>query len=64
MSKYLSVKDLLISKQTGTISQSVQKIHFGGGPFGRSPGGGNPKLCQNILSVKYLVISKQTGTIS
>ena len=30
MSKYLSVKYLLISKQTGTLSQAVQKIDLWG----------------------------------
>ena len=48
MSKYLSVKYLLISKQTGTQVELFKKLIFGG-PFGGVPGeGGTPKLCQNI----------------
>ena len=43
MSKYLSVKYLLISKQTGTQVDLFKKLIFWG-----SRGGGTPKLCQNV----------------
>ena len=48
VSKYLLVKYLLISKQTGTLSLLVQKIDFWGVHLGGSWGCGTPKLCQNI----------------
>ena len=44
MSKYLFVKYLLISKQTGTQVELFKKLIFGGSIWG----GGTPKLCQNI----------------
>ena len=47
MSKYLSVKYLLISKQTGTQVKLFKKLIFIGGSPGGG-GGGTPKLCQNI----------------
>ena len=49
MSKYLSVKYLLISKPTGTQVEIFKKI-FLDGPFGEVPagGGGTPQLCQNV----------------
>ena len=39
MSKYFSLKYLLISKQTGTLGYMVKKNCFSGGPFGGVPGG-------------------------
>ena len=38
MSKYFSLKYLLISKKNGTLGQMVKKLAFGG-PFGGVPGG-------------------------
>ena len=43
MSKYLSLKYLLISKKTGTLALAVQKIDFLGPHFGEVPGGVAPK---------------------
>ena len=43
MSKYLFVKYLLISKQTGTQVELFKKLIFGG-----PRGDGTPKLCHNI----------------
>ena len=49
MSKYLSLKYLLISKKTGTLAWAVQKFDFLGPHFGGvSGGGGTPKSCLNI----------------
>ena len=39
MSKYLSLKYLLISKKTGTLAWAVQKFDFLGPHFGGVPGG-------------------------
>ena len=39
MSKYLSLKYLLISKKTGTLGWAVQKFDFLGPHFGGVPGG-------------------------
>ena len=39
MSKYLSLKYLLISKKTGTLAWAVQKIDFLGPHFGGVPEG-------------------------
>ena len=39
MSKYFSLKYLLISKKNGTLGYMVKKICFWGGPFGGVPGG-------------------------
>ena len=44
-SKYLSVKYLLISWNTGTLVWAVQKIDFWGVHSGGPQGGGTPKLC-------------------
>ena len=40
MSKYLSLKYLLISKKTGTLGWAVQKFDILGPHFGGVPGGG------------------------
>ena len=53
MSKYLSRKYLLISKQTGTLAYAVQIINFSG-----SPGGSTPKLCQNICLLNIYILKK------
>ena len=53
MPKYLFVKYLLISKQTGTKVELFKKLIFGG-PFRGVPvGGGTPKLCQNICLLNF-----------
>ena len=39
MSKYFSLKYLLISKKNSTLGYMVKKICFWGGPFGGVPGG-------------------------
>ena len=64
MSKYLSLKYLLISKKTGTLGWAVQKFdilgpHFAGG----SPGGCYPQTMSKYFSLKYLLISKKNGTL-
>ena len=64
MSKFLSVKHLLISKQTGSLSWAIEKIDFWGVHFGGSPGRWHPQTMSKYLSVTYLIISKQTGTLS
>ena len=48
-SKYLSVKYLLISKQTGTLSRAIQKIDFWGFPGGVAP----PKYVKIFVSLIY-----------
>ena len=48
MSKYLSVKYLLKSKQTGILVLAVQKIEFWGAYLGGPLEAGTPKLCLNI----------------
>ena len=48
MSKYLSVKYLLISKKSRTLPWAVQKTDFWGVHLGGPWGVGIPKLCQNI----------------
>ena len=65
MSKYFSLKYLLISKKTGTLGYMVKKICFWGGPFGGVPGGmWYPQIMSKYLSLKYLLISKKTGTLA
>ena len=64
MSKYLSLKYLLISKKTGTLAWAVQKIDFLGAPFwGGSRGGWYPQIMSKYFSLKYLLISKKNGTL-
>ena len=58
MSKYLSVKYLLISKQTGTQVELFKKLIFEGSIWG-VPGGWHPQTMSKYLSVKYLLISKK-----
>ena len=60
MSKYFSVKYPLISKNTGTLSQAVQKFDFWGA-FG---GVRYPQIMSKILSVKYLLISNKTEALA
>ena len=48
ISKYFSIKYLLISKQTGTLAWAVQKIDIWGSIWADTRRGGTPKLCQNI----------------
>ena len=59
MSKYLSVKYLLISKQTDTLAYAVQKIDFCGVHFG----GWHPLAMLKYFSVNYLHI-KKSGTLA
>ena len=59
MSKYLSLKYLLISKKTGTLGWAVQKFDFLGG----FPGGWYPQTMSKYFSLKYLLISKKNGTL-
>ena len=54
MSKYLSLKYLLISKKTGTLAWGVQKIDFLGPHFGGVPGGVAPKKFQETQLRMYL----------
>ena len=65
MSKYLSLKYLLISKKNWHPSLSRSKNWFFGAPFwGGSRGGGTPKSCMSkYFSLKYLLISKKNGTL-
>ena len=51
MSKYLSVKYLLISKQTGTLSWAVQKVDFGGSIWGFPKEGGTPNYVKTMLNI-------------
>ena len=64
MSKYFSVKYLLISKQTGTLSRAIEKIDFWWVHLGGPQGGWHPQTMSNYLSVKYLLMSKQTDTLA
>ena len=50
MSKYFSVKYLLISKKTGTLVQTVQKIHFWGVYLGVPWGGVHPNQVKIFVS--------------
>ena len=50
MSKYLSVKYLLISKRTSTLSLAVQKMDFWGPIFGGVPGGVAQKISGEIIA--------------
>ena len=59
MSKYLFVKYLLISKQTGTQVELFKKMDFGG-----PRGGWHPQTMSKYLCVKYLLISKTTSTLA
>ena len=56
MSKYLFVKYLLISKQTGTQVEVLKKLIFGGSIWGVPVGVAPPNYVKK-LSVKYLLIS-------
>ena len=64
MSKYFSLKYLLISKKNGTLGYMVKKICFWGVHLGGSPGGWYPQIMSKYLSLKYLLISKKTGTLA
>ena len=66
MSKYLSVKYLLISKKSRTLAWAVQKIDFKVVHLGVPGGGGgwHHQTMSKYLSVKYLLISKRTGTLA
>ena len=59
MSKYFSVKYLLISKKTGTLVQTVQKIHFWGVYLGVPWGGVYLLIMSKLLALKYLLISEK-----
>ena len=63
MSKYLSVKYLLISKKSRTLDWAVQKIDFWVIHLGESRGGWLPQTMSKYLSVKYLLISKKSRTL-
>ena len=63
MSKYFSLKYLLISKKIGTLGYMVKKLAFGGVHLGGSPGGWYPQIMSKYLSLKYLLISKKNGTL-
>ena len=64
MSKYFSLKYLLISKKNGTLGYMIKKICFLGGPFWGVPGGGGyPQTMSKYFSLKYLLISKKNGTL-
>ena len=64
MSKYFSLKYLLISKKNGTLGYMIKKIYFWGVHLGGSPGGWYPQIMSKYLSLKYLLISKKTGTLA
>ena len=51
MSKYLFVKYLLISKQTGTQVELFKKLIFGGSISGGSPGGGGGVAPPNYVKI-------------
>ena len=59
MSKYLSVTYSLISKQTGTLSWTIQKIDFWGVYLRGSPGRWHPQTMSKYLSVKGGESSRQ-----
>ena len=63
MSKCSYVKYLLISKNIGSLSWAVQKIHFWGSIWG-VPRGWHPQTMSKYLSVKYLLISKKSRTLA
>ena len=48
MSKYESVKYLLISKKLASYFDPSKKLIFGGSFLGESLRGGTPKRCHNI----------------
>ena len=71
MSKYLSVKYLLISNNTDTPGKAIQKSDFRGSIWGvpgdlplRDPKRWCPQIMSKYLFVKYLLISKNTSTLS
>ena len=55
MSKYLSVKYLLLCKKTGALQIiDIWGVHLGGG---------TPKLCQNICLLNIYCYQKETSTL-
>ena len=64
MSKYLSVKYLLISLNTGTLASAVQNTNLLGVHLGESPGMWHPQTMSKYLSVKYLLIAKKSSTLA
>ena len=60
MSKYLSVKYLLISKKSRTLPWAIQKIDF----WGVHLGGWHPQTMSKYLTGTYLLISKTTSILA
>ena len=63
MSKYLSVKYLLLSKKAGTLGYAVSKTDFWG-LFGGPREGSTPQTMSKYLFLKYLLISKKTSALA